>query len=156
MAEQRANYLALTEQRSGRSLMIVRLEAERAFNSHYSGGKYAGYVTSCFFEPPGFGDGNYACIGLRSYQNGNRVCSVATDWASSHETDYQAVDIVEGTGLKNGRNLFDRLCIDGRALSLGLSGRRNRSRCALEQESKGRYRLARPAEYRMEPPSSTS
>lgn len=69
---------------------------ERAFASHFTGGPFAGFDTSCDFLPQS-GEYSYGCFGTRVYQNNARICSISQDWASGSVYETRAVaDVVDG------------------------------------------------------------
>ena len=74
--------------------MLAALAQQRKDAATTTGGAHAGFDTSCFFAPPGFGDGEYICLGSQSYQNKDRICTIETDWASGHSTEYRTVSRV--------------------------------------------------------------
>lgn len=55
---------------------------QRRFNAQFTGGPFAGYSADCDFLPSG-SDQIYTCLGTRTYQNEDRVCSVTTDFATN-------------------------------------------------------------------------
>ncbi|WP_454815923.1 lysozyme inhibitor LprI family protein [Labrys neptuniae] len=69
---------------------------QRQFNAQFTGGPFAGYSADCDFLPSS-GDQIYTCLGTRSYQNKDRVCSVTTDFATNALYVTQTVaDVVDG------------------------------------------------------------
>lgn len=69
---------------------------QRQFNAQFTGGPFAGYSADCDFLPSS-GDQIYTCVGTRSYQNKDRVCSVTTDFATSALYVTQTVaEVVDG------------------------------------------------------------
>lgn len=79
------------------NVFIKAMLQQRADAADTTGGPFAGYQTSCFFLPAGWGDGGYLCLTGQSYQNGDRVCGVSTDWASGHVTEYRTISkVVDG------------------------------------------------------------
>lgn len=86
----------------------AKLEGERAFAKKFTGGPFAGASVECFRAPKGFGDGYYFCQGSNSMQNGDRVCTEETGWASGHITSYQSVKKVKQEGL-----VLIATCTDG-------------------------------------------
>lgn len=80
--------------------LIATAEAQRRFAAQFTGGPFAGYSTDCDFLPSQGLSGapdTYGCFAARFYQNKDRVCSVAEDWASGsvYET-HSVADVVDG------------------------------------------------------------
>ncbi|WFU73224.1 lysozyme inhibitor LprI family protein [Bradyrhizobium sp. CB2312] len=74
---------------------IRAMEEQRKIAANDSGGSFAGYQTSsCFFSPPPYGNWSYVCLGAAHRQHNGRVCSVATEWASGHTTEYRLVSVL--------------------------------------------------------------
>lgn len=75
--------------------MISRAIAQQRFQAQFTGGKFAGYATSCDVLPRDYA--YYACFATRHYQNNDRVCSVDEYWASgSVYTRRYVADVVDG------------------------------------------------------------
>lgn len=55
---------------------------QRRFNAQFTGGPFAGYSADCDFLPSG-SEQIYTCLGTRTYQNKDRVCSVTMDFATN-------------------------------------------------------------------------
>ncbi|WP_448954082.1 lysozyme inhibitor LprI family protein [Labrys neptuniae] len=69
---------------------------QRQFNAQFTGGPFAGYSADCDFLPGG-GAQTYSCMGTRSYQNKDRVCSQTTDFATNALYTTQTVaEVVDG------------------------------------------------------------
>ncbi|HEY9317303.1 MAG TPA: lysozyme inhibitor LprI family protein [Achromobacter sp.] len=78
-----ANRTAQFKERSKGSAtpaMIERAVQQQQFLGQFTGGKYAGYWTSCDMLPQDYG--HYDCFATRHYQNNDRICSVDEYWAS--------------------------------------------------------------------------
>ena len=80
--------------------LIAMAEAQRRFAAQFTGGPFAGYRTDCDFLPE---DGRsaapdvYGCFAARFYQNRDRVCGVAEDWASGSVSETHSVaEVVNG------------------------------------------------------------
>lgn len=80
---------------TGQSGSIAAVERQRKLAAPYTGGRFAGYRTECFFAWPRFG-GGYICVGTQSFQHHDRVCTSKIEWASGHETEYRTVVVVVG------------------------------------------------------------
>jgi uncharacterized protein len=80
--------------------LLAALAQQKKDADGYKGGPFAGFDTDCSFLPPGWGDGDYLCITTQTYQNKDRVCTVATEWASGHTTDVRTVSNVVNGSLK--------------------------------------------------------
>jgi len=77
---------------------VRTMEQQRKIAARDSGGSFAGYETSsCFFPPPPYGNWGYVCLGAAHRQNNDRVCSIATEWASGRTSESRLVSV-----LKNG------------------------------------------------------
>ncbi|TSD84403.1 DUF1311 domain-containing protein [Mycobacterium sp. KBS0706] len=81
--------------------LIAAAEAQRRFAARFTGGPFAGFSTACDFLPA---DGRsasadiYGCFATRFYQNKDRVCGVAEDWASGSVSETHSVaEVVGGT-----------------------------------------------------------
>ncbi|PRH85163.1 DUF1311 domain-containing protein [Labrys okinawensis] len=76
--------------------LIEIANKQRRFNAQFTGGPFAGYRADCDFLPSG-NEQIYTCLGTRSYQNKDRVCSVTTDFATNALYTTQTVaDVVDG------------------------------------------------------------
>ncbi|MDZ5449261.1 lysozyme inhibitor LprI family protein [Labrys sedimenti] len=76
--------------------LIEIANGQRRFNAQFSGGPFAGYSADCDFLPSG-SDQIYTCLGTRTYQNNDRVCSVTTDFATNALYTTQTVaEVVDG------------------------------------------------------------
>ena len=73
---------------------IEAMEEQKEAGSKASGGSFAGYDTSCSFLPPPYGDWLYACFGTVHRQHRDRICSLRTEWASGHATEYRLVSLL--------------------------------------------------------------
>lgn len=74
--------------------LIENAEQQRKFAAQFSGGPYAGFNTSCEMLPP---DQAYGCFSTRSYQNGDRVCTIEEYWATGSVYVQRFVaDVVDG------------------------------------------------------------
>ncbi|MFL9883263.1 lysozyme inhibitor LprI family protein [Paraburkholderia agricolaris] len=85
----------LTETSRGNPALPHLIElalAQRKALSQYTGGTFAGFDTDCDFLPGG-GEFSYGCFARRSYQNRDRVCTLADDWASG--TVYQTRSVAQ-------------------------------------------------------------
>lgn len=91
--------LNMTRDRLASLKTAVRtMEQQRKIVAQDSGGSFAGYeAPSCFFSPPPYGNWGYVCLGVAHREHNGRICSVTTDWASGHTTEYRLVSV-----LKNG------------------------------------------------------
>ena len=69
------------------------MEAQRKEAVGDSGGQLAGYEAFCNIFPPPYGGWNYSCLGSRHRQNGDRICSTFTEWASGHTTAIRRLSI---------------------------------------------------------------
>jgi uncharacterized protein YecT (DUF1311 family) len=77
---------------------IHAMERQRKITNQDSGGSFVGYETSsCFFPPPPYGNWGYICLGAVHRQHNDRICSVATEWASGRTSEYRLLSV-----LKNG------------------------------------------------------
>nr|WP_165388529.1 lysozyme inhibitor LprI family protein [Sphingomonas populi] len=79
--------------------MVAVARAQRRFAARFTGGAFAGYDTSCSFLPGGDGY-SYGCFGRQRYQNKDRVCTIAQDWASGSVTETHFVGRVVGGTLR--------------------------------------------------------
>ena len=70
------------------------MEKQQATVSRISGGRFAGFDTSCSILSPPFSDWSYACFGTEHRQHRERICSLRTDWASGHSTHYRLLSVV--------------------------------------------------------------
>lgn len=78
-----------------KSILIEAMKAQRQAAAKDSGGPFAGYGASCSIFPPPYGNWTYSCLGAQHRQNGNRICSVSTEWASGHTTEYRLMSLIE-------------------------------------------------------------
>jgi uncharacterized protein YecT (DUF1311 family) len=84
-------------QDQGLAPLLMQIEAQRKFAAQFSGGRFAGYTTECFFTPRLSGAGGYACTGTESLQNGSRLCSSTIEWTGGRVfEDRRVADIVAG------------------------------------------------------------
>ncbi|MFY0475515.1 lysozyme inhibitor LprI family protein [Achromobacter marplatensis] len=60
--------------------LFRRAVQQQQFQAQFTGGKYAGYWTSCDVLPGE--SAYYGCFAIRHYQNNDRICSVDESWAS--------------------------------------------------------------------------
>lgn len=97
VADQREALLKVTRDRADflRAAGPIRaMERQREVASTDSGGSFAGFRTSCYFLPPPHSEWIYACFGTVHRQHRDRICSLTTDWASGHESEYRLVSVV--------------------------------------------------------------
>jgi uncharacterized protein YecT (DUF1311 family) len=94
----------------GASEPIRNMEQQRAIRFKDSGGAFNGYNTYCVIQPPPYGKWNYDCWGDTLRQHNDRICSLITEWASGHKTDYRAVSV-----LKDGERKVVATCSTGYA-----------------------------------------
>jgi uncharacterized protein YecT (DUF1311 family) len=73
---------------------IRAMEEQNEAASKVSGGLFAGYDTFCYFLPPPHSDWRYACFGTKHRQHHDRICSLRTEWASGHVTEYRLVSVL--------------------------------------------------------------
>ena len=76
---------------------IKAMEEQRRIAAQDSGGRFAGYATTCGFSPQpyGAGDWDYTCASAVYRQHRDRVCSLPTMWAGIHTTDIRVLSVVE-------------------------------------------------------------
>jgi hypothetical protein len=79
---------------------VRAMERERAIVSKDGGGAFAGFKTYCVLQPPPYGTWTYECWGEAYRQHGDRVCSLATEWASGHMTERRLVSAMRGDQLQ--------------------------------------------------------
>ena len=72
------------------------MQQERTITAKDSGGKFAGYKTSCSLMPPPYASWAYSCWGEAHRQHNDRVCSSSTEWASGHSTETRLVRVLKG------------------------------------------------------------
>lgn len=68
--------------------LVAAAQEQRRVAARFTGGPFAGFNTSCDFLPTGGGSSySYGCFGQRRFQNRDKVCTVAQDWASGSVSD---------------------------------------------------------------------
>jgi uncharacterized protein YecT (DUF1311 family) len=73
---------------------IRTMEQQRRLAAQDGGGPFAGYESSCFFEPPPYGGWRYVCVGSAHRQHDARICSVATEWASGRVNELRLLSVL--------------------------------------------------------------
>ncbi|MDE1994832.1 MAG: DUF1311 domain-containing protein [Rhizobiaceae bacterium] len=91
------------------SAVVAQMLEEKQFVWPYSGGAFQGYWSDCEFFPDG-DSAYYECYAMEALQNGNRVCSDYSYWASGRIYEFRKVAEVQdgkpkaiaGCGTENG------------------------------------------------------
>ncbi|BAM88472.1 conserved hypothetical protein [Bradyrhizobium oligotrophicum S58] len=96
----------LAELQSGR--LIRTMERQRAAAAKDSGGAFAGYDTACYVLPPPYGRWSFSCFSTAHRQQHDRICSVSTEWATGHMTEYRYLSVA-----KDGRPVLVAGCSAG-------------------------------------------